>query len=313
MSKRLPEDEINFADLLKNPKRLFGFSYIYFLGILIIAGIFYVKHIDDISINEVPISYLDSLNIERDITQKKGGIMPAVDLAKVKSPDEAMLTSGKELYEANCSSCHASNGNGQGPAGVALNPAPRNFLEPGAEWTNGNTFFDMYKTLQEGILQNGMAAYEYLSPEDRVSIIHYVRTFAEYPEITDEEVNQRLDATYNLSAGTVVPNQIPVKKSIVILENEFNSILQNPEYLSYLKSNSNSKGALLLHKYSTNSEIIIRSSTRGEISSDINDFIKSVSLAPVDFGFKASVVEITMSDWQNLHTYLLGLANLNNS
>ena len=313
MSKKLPEDEINFADLLKNPKRLFGLTYIYFLVILIIAGIFYVKNIDEISYNTVPVSYIDSLNIQRDIPQKKGGIMPAVNLDLVKSPTEAMMTKGKELYEANCSSCHGSEGKGNGPAGGALNPAPRNFAETTNKWTNGITFFDMYKTLQEGILQNGMAAYEYLSPEDRISIIHYVRTFGEYPEITDEEIQLKLDVTYNLSAGVTVANQIPVAKSINKIESEFDKTISSSAFESYIKSNNKSVGAQLLIQYSNAPNVIIKSSARGEISSNLDEFIKSVSLAPIDFGFKASVIKLSQNEWQNLHSYLQGFANLNNS
>ncbi len=313
MSKKLPEDEINFVELLKNPKRLFGLTYIYFLVILLIAGIFYVHNIDKISFNEVPISFIDSLNINRDIPEKKGGIMPAVDLDLVKMPTDAMMENGRDLYEANCASCHGSEGNGQGPAGVALNPAPRSFLEPGGQWTNGNTFFDMYKTLQEGILQNGMAAYEYMSPEDRISMIHHVRTFSDYPEITDEEILLKLDVTYNLSAGVTVPNQIPVKKSVTLIESEFESILKRPSFGEYLESAKDSKGARLLNKYTNAPKSIIRSSVRGEISNNLDEFITSISLAPIDFGFKSSVVALNQSDWQSLHSYLMGFAMLADS
>jgi mono/diheme cytochrome c family protein len=311
MSEKLPEDEIKFSELLKNPKRLFGFSFVYFLLILVIAGIFYVKNIDEISYNAVPISYIDSLNIERDIPQKEGGIMPAVNLDAVKTPDDAMLTKGKELYEANCSSCHGSGGQGNGPAGVALNPAPRNFLEVEG-WTNSRDITGLYKTLQEGILQNGMAAYEYLPPEDRFAIIHYVRSFADFPEVTDQQM-QNLDALYNLSAGVIVPNQIPVSRSVKIIESEFEKTLNSPEFENYILLNRESKGAQLLNNYSLNSENIIEISVRGEISSSLNEFITSVSLAPMDFGFKSSIVGINADQWQSLHIYLIGFANLNNS
>ena len=92
----------------------------------------------------------------------------------------------------------------------------------------------MYKTVQEGILKNGMAAYEYLPPEDRVAMIHHIRTFAEFPEITDEEIFLQLDITYNLSAGLTVPNQIPVIKSQVLIKDEFfDGVLENRIFFIY--------------------------------------------------------------------------------
>lgn len=186
------------------------------------------KNIDNVSFNTLSPVLTDTLAAPRKIEAKKGGILPAVDLTKIKSPDEVFKAKGKELFDANCMSCHGAEGKGDGPAGVVLNPKPRDFHQVDG-WTNGRTLPDLYKTLQEGIIKNGMAAYEYLPPADRIAIINYIRTFAEFPAITDEEVTT-LDQTYNLSVGTQVPNQIPVSLAVEKLIEEYRneqSVQQN--------------------------------------------------------------------------------------
>jgi mono/diheme cytochrome c family protein len=38
--------------------------------------------------------------------------------------DAASLARGKDIFEANCASCHGVSGKGDGPAAQALNPKP---------------------------------------------------------------------------------------------------------------------------------------------------------------------------------------------
>lgn len=83
-----------------------------------------------------------------------------------------LVAKGKEVYEANCASCHGPNGAGDGPAGAALNPKPRNFTSADG-WKNGKTKEGILKTLKEGIAGTGMVAYPHLEA-DHEALAQYI-------------------------------------------------------------------------------------------------------------------------------------------
>ncbi|MCO5141729.1 MAG: cytochrome C oxidase subunit IV family protein [Oligoflexia bacterium] len=92
----------------------------------------------------------------------------------VASPD--LVEKGKAVYDVNCAVCHGASGMGDGIGGAALNPKPRNFHGALAEWKNGGSFKAIYVTLVYGIPGSGMASYKALSPMDRITLTHYVRS-----------------------------------------------------------------------------------------------------------------------------------------
>jgi mono/diheme cytochrome c family protein len=60
------------------------------------------------------------------------GMLAAVpaDYAGTKNPlGPEAAGAGAQLYQSNCEACHGPQGHGDGPAGVALEPAPRNLAE----------------------------------------------------------------------------------------------------------------------------------------------------------------------------------------
>lgn len=302
MEKQKIRDELDFKELLKSPLRLYGWFFVYFFVIILAFGIFFGHKLIQISFNEQNVSAPDISNIKLELDQKKGGITPAVDLNSVKNPTSEMIAKGKELYDANCKSCHGDNGLGDGPAGLVLNPKPRNFHETEG-WTNGRTLDALYKTLQEGILSRGMAAYEYLTPSDRFNIIHYIRTFTDYPEITDGQIAQ-LNTAYNLSAGTVQPNQIPVVKAVRKILDE-NLIIQSKISTAKTKIEESKKvlGAALLLSNSNNLERILSSFAGGSFGS-FEKYYQIVKNAPLSFGFNPSIVRVTVSDMRLIYEYL---------
>jgi mono/diheme cytochrome c family protein len=284
------EDEIKFEEVVKSPLRLFGWVYLVFIGVLLITGIYYVKNLDSINYNASPQTLNDSLGVYEDKPQIKGGVMPSMDLKLIQNPSDELIAQGKEQYNTLCATCHGESGKGDGVAGAALNPKPRNFLEEEG-WTNGRKFIDLYKTLEEGIIKNGMAAYEYLPPKERTGIIHYVRTFDTYPEITDEEVKQ-IDEKYKISAGVNKPNQIPVVKAIKIISKETNKLLEKVSLEDY----KNERGAILLEEYSHAPESAIITAIKNGVPNSLDEFIKSVVNQPQSFGLKAEVIRLSRED-----------------
>lgn len=298
MIKRKLEDEINFKDLIKNPLRLFGWIYPLFFLLLIVLGVMYVKNLRQISYNQQPVLLQDSIRVWQDIEEKKGGILPAVDLTTLSNPSQDLIAAGKELYDANCQSCHGADGKGDGAAGVALNPKPRNFHETEG-WTNGRTFTDLYKTLQVGIIQNGMAAYEYIAPQNRVAIIQYVRTFADYPAVTEEEIAQ-LDAEYKLSEGTETPNQIPVMKAISLISSETNQqIINDLIVINYIDES----GYKLFREYAVDKIKIANAFKFDEVNS-FDNFVKILQSDPVTLGFKAEVLTLNNGQMKELFDFI---------
>lgn len=301
--KRKIEEEIKFRELLKNPIRLFGWIYPYLFGLLLIAGIFYIKNLTDISFNEQAVVLVDTAaTAKKPIEMKKGGLSPAVDLATIKNPTAEMIAKGKELFAANCKSCHGDNGMGDGPAGAALNPKPRNFHQKEG-WTNGREFPQMYKTLQEGIIKNGMAAYEYLPASDRIDLISYIRTLTDFPPVTDKEVSD-LDIAYNLSASKVLPNEIPVslaEEKILEDRSTINDKLKNALERSRAE---NDPGAAIFSRYASNpSRAIYYFLNLGEgVTAD--KFLSALSVDAVDSGFKASVINLDRASIVLIYDYL---------
>lgn len=299
------EDEIKFRELTKTPIRLFGWVFVYFFIALLALGIFFGHKLIPISFNEQEVNAADSANVKKDVAEKKGGVTPAIDLNLVKTPTPEMIAKGKELFDANCTSCHGDNGMGDGPAGVALNPKPRNFHAADG-WTNGRTIDAMYKTLQEGIITKGMAAYEYLPPADRFDIIHYIRTLAEYPPITEDELTS-MNTSYNLITGVVTASTIPVAKSEDILLNEsLNSVGKIQTAKLKLRQMIDNEGAKLLTKNSYSLEKVLWSfSSQPGVSFD--KYLVALSSSSLSMGYKPSVLQLSSSELKLIYDVLNSL------
>ncbi len=70
-----------------------------------------------------------------------GHWMAPEDAAKRRNPisaDSASLARGKNLYQANCTSCHGAQGKGDGPAGRAFNPKPADLATMAGQHPDGD-------------------------------------------------------------------------------------------------------------------------------------------------------------------------------
>lgn len=81
---------------------------------------------------------------------------------------------GKEIFTINCVPCHGATGAGDGVAAAQLNPKPRNYKAPAADWKNGNTIEGITKTLNEGVKGSPMVPYKHLGDESIKALANYV-------------------------------------------------------------------------------------------------------------------------------------------
>jgi mono/diheme cytochrome c family protein len=99
---------------------------------------------------------------------------PKVEEANPVAVVDPEIAKGKELFDINCASCHGALGAGDGIAAASLNPKPRNYKAPSAEWKNGNTEAGVLKTLNEGIKGGAMVAYKHLGDANLKILAKYV-------------------------------------------------------------------------------------------------------------------------------------------
>jgi cytochrome c oxidase cbb3-type subunit 3 len=88
------------------------------------------------------------------------------DSLMLLSKDMATVTKGKEIFTTNCVVCHRADGGG------VIGP---NLTDK--SWIHGGKPEDVYKTVSEGVLTKGMAAWlPQLGPDKTQSVVAYVLT-----------------------------------------------------------------------------------------------------------------------------------------
>jgi mono/diheme cytochrome c family protein len=86
-----------------------------------------------------------------------------------KTPE--LLKQGKASYESNCAACHGDTGRGDGPAGAALDPKPRDLVAGAYE--KGTTPAQVFRTITKGIDGTTMAPFDYLPEAERWALTYY--------------------------------------------------------------------------------------------------------------------------------------------
>jgi mono/diheme cytochrome c family protein len=302
------KSEIDWKDLFKKPIKLFGYSYMYFLASLTVLGLFYIWNLNTIGKNSVsPTLLKDSTALIQDIPFQSPRVIPPVDVIKAGMSSTESVKKGHELYKNNCAACHGENGLGDGVSASMLNPKPRN-LHSLSGWKNGSKVTQIYKTLQEGIPGSAMASYNYMPPEDRFALIHYIRTFGEnQPQDTENDLKQ-LDAAYELSKGMNITGQIPIKKTLLLIERENIPVAERIQEISMQITASNRYGADLLRRVAFDEKTVVTSAVHMKNGvKSVDDFIKIVSADPLHSGFKASVVRLSTNEWIELYHYIFSV------
>ncbi len=105
------------------------------------------------------------------------GLALALFLASMVLAQDA--AKGKATFEQYCASCHGSSGKGDGPAGAALNPKPKDLTAPG--YVKGLKDDYMTKLIKEGGQAVGKSPLmppwgSALKDDDVKNVIAYVRS-----------------------------------------------------------------------------------------------------------------------------------------
>ncbi len=304
------KEEVDFSEVVSSPTRMFGLIYLVSIVSLIIAGAFYVKNLDYISDNNPKHKLATKRDSLEDLATKPAVTLAGVDVKLAGEASDANIAKGADSFAKNCVSCHGEKGEGNGVAGAALKPAPRNFTQ-GEGWKNGRKLSEIYKTLEEGIAGGGMASYNHLPADERIALAHYVRMFKkdDSPKISEEELNE-MDLTYSLSQGRSSKAQIPVKKAttIVMTENWNNKSVKVNAIAEKIKSSNSAEAK----KYIQNLDralSFLAENTLWRASS--SDFVKVVATSAPQNGFSQELVRINKSELSSLYSYLIGLYSQN--
>jgi len=174
-----------------------------------------------------------------ELTPLKGRPIPPMDIKAALGSTPEALKHGQALFNIQCVACHGSEGKGNGPAGLALNPPPRNFTSAQG-WVRGYKIADIYTTLSEG-LAGVMPSFDVLSPTDRFALAHYVQSLGKFPHgPQDATAVAYLDGRYHLSKGGREPNQVSVPWMMDHMVKE-----SRPRYQVRVPEASSPDGALL--------------------------------------------------------------------
>ncbi|KYG66958.1 hypothetical protein AZI86_08010 [Bdellovibrio bacteriovorus] len=108
------------------------------------------------------------------------GAVPVFDINKIAEPwvsTPELIAYGQKVFQTNCAMCHGAEGKGDGAAGAALNPKPRNLVE--GKWTQGGGDIAHFKVLQNGIKGTSMASYGHFKAADRWALVHFIESITQ--------------------------------------------------------------------------------------------------------------------------------------
>jgi mono/diheme cytochrome c family protein len=295
-----------YTDIKKNPGKIFGLVYIYIFTIGLFLGIYYAKNMSLIARQSVFPGVPDT-TVKADIQPAEARIVPPVNLELVRKPDQAMLDNGKSLYASACVSCHGEKGMGNGPAGAAINPPPKDFTRNDG-WKNGTRMTDLYKTLEEGIPGTAMISYNYMPPGDRVALSHFMREsfIPNPPAITEDEVKS-MEQTYNLSAGGQQSAQIPVSSAMEVYMQENRSKTERIINSIRELSGRGEGSELFLRVTSDRVRAVTSLSMNTEWLKDMNRLKSQMATGINMNGFNSEVLYLDEDEWKELHNYLVSI------
>ena len=105
-----------------------------------------------------------------------GGVVSAAPKNEKAPPKSAALIAlGKKAYTANCVTCHGIEGNGKGPAGIYMQPHPRDFITD--QFKAGDKPSQVFNTISNGLSGTAMVSFQHLPERTRWGLAYYVLSF----------------------------------------------------------------------------------------------------------------------------------------
>jgi hypothetical protein len=302
--------KFNVFNVFRGAQKLYGILYMLLLAFIVTLGAIYVKDIDYLNdVYNSPILLSIDTTVDKGLLVIRGTVSPPVNVMEFLQPSRDLEIQGKEIYTANCLSCHGENGQGDGPAGVTLNPPPRNFVNP-QTWTIGPKINEMYLAVTDGISAKGMPSFSNLSPGDRFAVIQYIHTFnPALPRGTEADM-MTLEERFKLSEGVKTPNQIPVNLAMEKIVHEYDTLSSAIKNISADIEDSNAGGAIIFKNVTHNENKALTSlASNPDWNENLDDFVSFIGTEPTDKGFKALVYDLTNEELDILFQYLKILFN----
>jgi len=284
---------------------LFGLFYPYILVIILAIGIYYLANEANVAQQKIPPLTTQPVMIT-DLTIQQPRVIPPVDINQISVPTPELIAIGSEIYKTTCASCHGDEGTGTGLASVGLNPAPRNFTKHEG-WVNGETIAGIYTSIQEGTPNSSMIAYDFLTPKEKFSLAHYIRSeFIDDPPVDDETDLAGLDKLYNLSAGMKVAGQMPIESAMqIIAEKHEDKIDKIYAAVEDVNSNPGSKTSQLIKTVTYDLQLALsamENSDKWRGSEDL--FMNHLKTNVYQNGFNRKIFNLSSDELNTLYNYL---------
>lgn len=292
-------------EIKQNPAMVFGLFYPYILVIILGVGLYYLANEANVAQQKIPPLTTPPV-VLTDLIIQQPKVIPPVDVNQISIPTPKLIAMGSKIYKTTCAICHGAEGTGIGPGSVGLNPAPRNFTNHDG-WINGETITGIYTTLQEGTLNSSMIAYDFLTPEEKFALTHYIRSeFIDDPPMDDEMDLLGLDILYDLSAGMKVAGQMSTESAMqIIAEDHVYKFDKISEVVEDININTGSKTSQLFKSVTDDLQLslsALENSNKWRGSEEL--FIKFLTTNVNQNGFNGKIFNLNSDEWNKLYNYL---------
>lgn len=233
---------------------------------------------------------------------ERGRVIPPVDPATLIKASPELTVRGKNLFSANCATCHGEQGHGDGPASTTMNPRPRNFTGAN-DWKNGPDLPAIFKTLSMGVPGSSMASFDYFSRKDRMALAHYVQSLGAFAHGTGSPEAVAALSKELAASGEKTPNKIPVSLAMARLQQEF-----SPAPPLAVAPEDHSAGAEVFRKAIQDPARAAQALAGSEAwRKGAAELAGGVLQDIPGNGFSVSAATLSAEEWKQLHAELLKL------